>query len=110
LGWRFNAKAGGTLVKHYRELAFMGFVEVLFNLKTILAILKYAKMILPNSNLMSLFLLTILALIRIAKWARKTSQHTITYRPKYGLGKKIASLTSKDVDKMYVILPFENIL
>jgi lipid-A-disaccharide synthase len=30
-----------------------------------------------------------------------------TYRPKYGLGKKIASLTSKDVDKMYVILPFE---
>jgi lipid-A-disaccharide synthase len=53
-GWRFNAKAGGTLVKHYRELAFMGFVEVLFNLKTILG-LKYAKMILPNSNLMSLF-------------------------------------------------------
>jgi lipid-A-disaccharide synthase len=44
--------------------------------------------------------------MRIAKWARK-SQHTITYRPKYGLGKKIASLTSKDVDKMYVILPFE---
>jgi hypothetical protein len=46
--------------------------------------------------------------MRIAKWAkRKASQHTITYRPKYGLGKKIASLTSKDVDKMYVILPFE---
>ena len=27
---------GGTLVKHYRELAFMGFIEVIFNLKTIL--------------------------------------------------------------------------
>ena len=27
---------GGTLVKHYKELAFMGFIEVLFNLKTIL--------------------------------------------------------------------------
>jgi lipid A disaccharide synthetase len=25
--------------------------------------------------------------MRIAKWARKASQHTITYRPKYGLGK-----------------------
>jgi hypothetical protein len=37
-GWRFNAKAG-TLVKHYRELA-MGFVEVLFNLKTILGNIK----------------------------------------------------------------------
>ena len=27
---------GGTMVKHYRELAFMGFIEVVFNLKTIL--------------------------------------------------------------------------
>ncbi len=27
---------GGTLVKHYRELAFMGFIEVIFNLGTIL--------------------------------------------------------------------------
>ena len=27
---------GGTLVKHYRELAFMGFLEVILNLKTIL--------------------------------------------------------------------------
>jgi lipid-A-disaccharide synthase len=36
---------GGTLVKHYR-LAFMGFIEVVFNLKTILEILKYAKDIL----------------------------------------------------------------
>jgi lipid-A-disaccharide synthase len=36
-------QAGGTLVKHYRELAFMGFIEVVFNLKTILEILKYAK-------------------------------------------------------------------
>jgi lipid-A-disaccharide synthase len=29
-------KVGGTLVKHYRDLAFMGFIEVLFNLRTIL--------------------------------------------------------------------------
>jgi hypothetical protein len=65
-------------------------------------------MILPNSNLMSLFLLTI-PNMRIAKWAKeKASQHTITYRPKYGLGKKIASLTSKDVDKIFY--PLKNIL
>jgi lipid A disaccharide synthetase len=83
-------KAGGTLVKHYRELAFMGFVEVLFNLKTILGNIKICKMILPNSNLMSLFLLTILALICVLQngQKRKASQHTITYRPKYGLGRK----------------------
>jgi lipid-A-disaccharide synthase len=54
-GWRFNAKSWRTPVKHYRELAFMGFVEVLFNLKTILGNIKICKMILPNSNLMSLF-------------------------------------------------------
>jgi lipid-A-disaccharide synthase len=29
-------EVGGTQVKHYRDLAFMGFVEVLFNLRTIL--------------------------------------------------------------------------
>ncbi len=28
-------QAGGELVKHYRELAFMGFTEVLMNLRTI---------------------------------------------------------------------------
>jgi lipid-A-disaccharide synthase len=45
---------GGTLVKHYRELAFMGFVEVLFNLKTILGNIKICKNDIA-SNLMSLF-------------------------------------------------------
>ena len=29
------AAQGGTIVKHYKELAFMGFWEVLINLKTI---------------------------------------------------------------------------
>ena len=34
---------GGTLVKHYRELAFMGFIPVLLNLKTILRNLEICK-------------------------------------------------------------------
>jgi lipid A disaccharide synthetase len=34
---------GGTMVKHYRELAFMGFIEVVFNLKTILGNIKSCK-------------------------------------------------------------------
>src|SRR6478736_85512 len=34
---------GATLVKHYRDLAFMGFTEVLMNLKTILSNLKFCK-------------------------------------------------------------------
>src|SRR5688572_4839364 len=36
-------QAGGELVKHYRELAFMGFVEVITNLTTILKNLKFCK-------------------------------------------------------------------
>ena len=35
-GGDLMSQTGGTLVKHYRELAFMGFAEVLMNLKTIL--------------------------------------------------------------------------
>jgi lipid-A-disaccharide synthase len=87
---RFNAKAGGTPVKHYRELAFMGFVEVLFNLKTILGNIKICKNDIANSNLMSLFFIDYPGFnMRIAKWAReKASQHTITYRPNMGLERK----------------------
>ena len=34
---------GGDLVKHYRDLSFMGFLEVLLNLKTILGNLSFCK-------------------------------------------------------------------
>ncbi|RZJ98714.1 MAG: lipid-A-disaccharide synthase, partial [Flavobacterium sp.] len=36
-------EVGGTLVKHYRDLAFMGFAEVILNLKTILGNIKKCK-------------------------------------------------------------------
>ena len=41
---------GGTLVKHYRDLAFMGFAEVVMNLKTILNNIKFCKSISKSSN------------------------------------------------------------
>jgi len=34
---------GGSLVKHYRDLAFMGFAEVLMNLRTILKNISFCK-------------------------------------------------------------------
>src|SRR5690606_16791527 len=52
-----------TLVKHYRDLAFMGFAEVLMNLKTIFKNLSFCKKILKLLTQMSLFLLTIQGLI-----------------------------------------------
>ena len=38
---------GGTLVKHYREMAFMGFLPVVLNARTILKNLDFANGILP---------------------------------------------------------------
>ena len=41
---------GGTLVKHYRDLAFMGFAEVIQNLGTILGNIKLCKKIFRNTD------------------------------------------------------------
>jgi lipid-A-disaccharide synthase len=90
LGWRFNAKTGGTLVKHYRELAFMGFVEVLFNLKTILGNIKICK------NDIAEFKPDVIIFIdypgfnmRIAKWAKEKHPNTLLHiAPNMGLERK----------------------
>ncbi|HKX87456.1 MAG TPA: lipid-A-disaccharide synthase [Flavobacterium sp.] len=103
-------KAGGTLVKHYRDLAFMGFAEVIMNLRTILNnidickkdILEYQPDILifidyPGFNM------------RIAKWAKLLNFKTHYYiSPQIWAWKenRIKAI-KRDVDKMYVILPFE---
>jgi len=39
---------GGTIVKHYRDLAFMGFAEVILNLRTILGNIKFCKKDIEN--------------------------------------------------------------
>ena len=36
-------QVGGTLVKHYKELSFMGFIEVLINITTIFKNIKFCK-------------------------------------------------------------------
>jgi lipid-A-disaccharide synthase len=103
-------KAGGTLVKHYRELAFMGFIEVLFNLKTILGNLKTCK------NDIAEFKPDVIIFIdypgfnmRIAKWAKEKNIPTHYYISPQIWAWKENRITDikKDVDKMYVILPFE---
>jgi lipid-A-disaccharide synthase len=66
-------------VKHYRELAFMGFIEVVFNLKTILEILKYAKDILTFQPDVIIFIDYPGFNMRIAKWAREIGLKTHYY-------------------------------
>jgi lipid-A-disaccharide synthase len=103
-------KAGGTLVKHYRELAFMGFIEVLFNLKTILSNIKICKKdILEFQPDVIVFIDYPGFNMRIAKWAKEIGIKTHYYiSPQIWAWKESRiSAIKRDVDKMYVILPFE---
>ena len=101
---------GGTLVKHYRELAFMGFIEVIFNLKTILNNIKICKKdILEFKPDVLVFIDYPGFNLRIAKWAKELGMKTHYYISPQIWAWKESRITDikRDVDKMYVILPFE---
>lgn len=103
-------KVGGKLVKHYRELAFMGFFEVLANLRIIFKNIAFCKKDIIE------FQPDVLVFIdypgfnfRIAKWAKKRGFLTHYYiSPQLWAWKenRIKAL-KRDVDELFVILPFE---
>jgi lipid-A-disaccharide synthase len=102
--------AGAEVVKHYRDLAFMGFTEVIKNLPTILNNLKFCKQDIEQ------FAPDVLVLIdypgfnlRIAKWAKEKGYKVVYYiSPQIWAWKESRVKTiKKSVDKMLVILPFE---
>jgi lipid-A-disaccharide synthase len=101
---------GGTLVKHYRDLAFMGFAEVVMNLKTIFANIKLCKEdILAFKPDAIIFIDYPGFNMRIAKWAKPLGFKTHYYiSPQIWAWKenRIKAI-KRDVDKMYIILPFE---
>lgn len=101
---------GGTLVKHYRDLAFMGFVEVLQNLKTILNNIKLCKQDIKAFNPDVLIFIDYPGFnMRIAKWAKTESYKTHYYiSPQIWAWKENRiNAIKRDVDHMYIILPFE---
>ena len=103
-------KVGGTLVKHYRELAFMGFVEVLFHLKTILNNIKICKRDITDFQPDVIVFIDYPGFnLRIAKWAKAKGFKTHYYISPQIWAWKENRITEikRDVDKMYVILPFE---
>ena len=109
-------EAGGELVKHYRDLAFMGFTEVLRNLRTIFRNLKFCKEDISQFKPDALILIDYPGFnLRIAKWAK----HQELFK---GSGSKVIFYISpqvwawkanrvksmkQNIDKMLVILPFE---
>ena len=103
-------KTGGTLVKHYRELAFMGFIEVVFNLKTILNNIRFCKKDISEFKPDVLIFIDYPGFnMRIAKWAKALHYKTHYYiSPQIWAWKENRIKAIKnDVDKMFVILPFE---
>ncbi|WP_207495719.1 lipid-A-disaccharide synthase [Aridibaculum aurantiacum] len=101
---------GATLVKHYRDLAFMGFVEVLMNLRTIFRNIDFCKQdIAAYKPDVVIFIDYPGFNIRLAKWAKQQGYKTIYYiSPQVWAWKENRVKTIKAyVDKMLVILPFE---
>jgi len=103
-------QAGADLVKHYKELAFMGFWEVISNLPTILSNLKKCKKDLiqfqpdviiyidyPGFNL------------RIAKWAKSKGflNHYYISPQVWAWKENRVQIMKQSLDALYVILPFE---
>ncbi|WP_144281751.1 lipid-A-disaccharide synthase [Chryseobacterium echinoideorum] len=103
-------KQGGTLVKHYRDLAFMGFLEVAMNLRTILNNIKFCKEDIRSSQPDVLILVDYPGFnLRIAKFAKELGIKVIYYiSPQLWAWKEgRVEIIKKYVDEMMVILPFE---
>ncbi|AXO81161.1 lipid-A-disaccharide synthase [Olleya aquimaris] len=101
---------GGTLVKHYKALAFMGFSEVIMNLRTITKNLSFCKTDIEKYNPDVIIFIDYPGFnLRIAKWAKQKQFKTHYYiSPQIWAWKegRIKAIKN-DVDQMYVILPFE---
>ncbi|MNK10984.1 Lipid-A-disaccharide synthase [compost metagenome] len=103
-------QTGGTLVKHYRDLAFMGFAEVIQNLKTILNNIKFCK-----QDILSFQPDVIIYIdypgfnMRIAEWAKKQGfkNHYYISPQIWAWKENRIKAIKRDVDHMYIILPFE---
>ncbi len=102
--------AGATLVRHYRDLAFMGFTEVIKNLRTIFRNISYCKKDILDNKPDVIILIDYPGFnLRIAKWAKQQGIKIIYYiSPQVWAWKenRVHSI-KRDVDKMLVILPFE---
>src|SRR6478609_8975446 len=103
-------KAGGSLVKHYRDLAFMGFSEVVMNLKTIFNNIKFCKKDISDFQPDAIIFIDYPGFnMRIAKWAKERGIPTHYYiSPQIWAWKESRIKDIKrDFDHLYVILPFE---
>jgi len=109
-GGDLMAAEGGTLVKHYAGMAFMGFVEVLANLRTILKNLKFCKRDITSWQPDVLILIDYPGFnLKIAEYAKTTGLLVCFYiSPKvWAWNQKRVHQIKRVVDHLFCILPFE---
>jgi lipid-A-disaccharide synthase len=103
-------RAGGKVVKHYRDLAFMGFIEVIKNIGTIMSNLKFCKQDIAQFRPDVVVLIDYPGFnLRIAEWAKQKGLKVVYYiSPQVWAWKESrVKKIRKSVDRMLVILPFE---
>ncbi len=109
-GGDLMAQEGAELTKHYKDLAFMGFVDVVLNMGKIRRNFKLCKSDLLSYNPDILILVDYPGFnLRIAQFAKQHNITTYYYiSPKIWAWKKSrAWKIKKYIDKMFVIFPFE---
>ena len=102
--------AGATLVRHYREMAFMGFVEVARNLGTIRRIMRECQADLLAHRPDVLILIDYSGFnLRVAKFAKAHGIRVFYYiAPKvWAWNPSRAKKIKASVDRLFTILPFE---
>lgn len=110
-GGDLMTEAGAKVVKHYRELAFMGFWEVAVNLRTILRNFESCKKDISSFNPDTVIFIDYPGFnLRMAKWAKENK-----FRTQYYISPTIWAWNTGRVhkvkayvDQMFTILPFEN--
>lgn len=103
-------EVAGEPAKHIRDLAFMGFIEVVMNLRTILRNIKFCKKDILDFKPDALVLIDYPGFnLRIAKWAKENGIKVFYYvSPQIWAWKESRIHEIKrNIDHMFVILPFE---
>lgn len=103
-------QAGGDLQKHYKELAFMGFVEVVMNIRTIFKNFKFCKKDILAFKPDTLILIDYAGFnLKVAKWAHEQGIRVVYYiSPQvWAWHKSRVHDMKKYIDQLIVILPFE---
>lgn len=109
-GGDLMAAEAGAPVKHYRELAFMGFLEVVLNMKTVLGNIRFCKKDIAAWNPDVVILIDYPGFnFRIAEFAHKSGFTVFYYiAPKVWAWKEgRVKRIQRYVDKLFVIFPFE---